>query len=279
MRLGQARIGVSGWTYPPWRGAFYPPGLAHRRELAHAAARLTSIEINGTFYGMQHPDSFAHWHDDTPDDFLFAVKGPRYITHFLRGRQAETPVANFLASGVLRLGAKLGPLLWQFPALHRFDPDNVADFLALLPHDTEAAAAMAARHDERLAGRAWTRTDAPRALRHAIEVRHASFAVPAFTELAARAGVAVVWSDAPAWPHFDILTADFGYARLHGNETLYQSRYTDAEIAAWAARVAAWRRGPPARDAFVYFDNTDKREAPLDAQRLIAAVAGQEDAV
>ncbi len=270
--IGQARIGVSGWTYAPWRGAFYPPGLPHRRELAHAAQHLTSIEINGTFYGLQRPDSFRRWAAETPDDFLFSVKAPRYITHFLRGREAATPIANFLASGVLLLGAKLGPLLWQFPSRHRFVADDFAAFLALLPHDTEAAAVMAARHDARLAGRAWTRTDAPRTLRHAVEIRHESFADPAFLDLLRRHDVALVCSDAPDWPRFTDLTAGFAYARLHGNATLYQSRYSDDELAEWAARVDAWRRGPPARDAFVYFDNTDKREAPLDAQRLIALV-------
>jgi uncharacterized protein YecE (DUF72 family) len=134
-RAGAIRIGISGWTYPPWRGAFYPKGLPQRCELAHASAAFRSIEINGTFYGMQTPSAFAHWADATPDGFVFAVKGPRFVTHMLRLRHVETPVANFIASGLLRLGAKLGPVLWQLPPTLRFDRALIGDFLALLPHD------------------------------------------------------------------------------------------------------------------------------------------------
>ncbi|MGQ3030980.1 MAG: DUF72 domain-containing protein, partial [Ferrovibrionaceae bacterium] len=155
----RVRIGISGWTYAPWRGAFYPDDLPKKRELAFAARRFEAIEINGTFYGLQTPASFGRWAEETPEDFVFAVKGSRFITHLLRLRDIETPLANFVASGLLRLGAKLGPILWQFPPSFRFEPDRLEAFLALLPQDTDAAARLARRHDGRLNGRAWIETD------------------------------------------------------------------------------------------------------------------------
>jgi uncharacterized protein YecE (DUF72 family) len=285
-RAGAVRIGISGWTYPPWRGKFYPEKLPHKRELAYAASQLSSIEINGTFYSLQRPESFERWAAETPEEFVFSLKGPRYITHILRLGEARTPLANFLASGLLRLGRKLGPILWQLPPSFRFDAERIEAFLALLPHDTEAAAALARQHDKKVSGRAWTRVDAKRKLRHAMEIRHASFAVPEFVSLLRKHKVALVCADTVEWPRLMDLTADFVYCRLHGSEELYASGYDDKSLDEWAARVRAWagggepakpervidRPGPQraARDVFVYFDNDAKVRAPFDARGLMA---------
>lgn len=286
---GRIRIGISGWTYAPWRGVFYPPRLAQKRELAHAAGIFGSIEINGTFYSLRRPENFAHWAAETPPSFVFAVKGPRFITHHLRLRNAEAPLANFFASGVLALGCKLGPVLWQLPPGLRFDAAQLAAFMRLLPHDTETAAVLARRHDERMQGRAFTEPDALRPVRHALEIRHVSFAVPEFVTLLRAHKVALVCADSVAWPRLMDLTADFVYCRLHGSKELYASGYDAPAIDAWAARVVAWARGSqPAdaacvvegdarslagRDVFVYFDNDAKVRAPFDAQALSARVA------
>ena len=287
MSVGAVRIGISGWRYAPWRGAFYPKGLVQRDELAHAARTFGSIEINGSFYSLQHPASWAAWFEQTPDDFVFAVKGPRFITHMKRLREIEAPIANFFASGVLRLGHKLGPVLWQFPASFGFDPATFEPFLCTLPRDSAHALELARGHDHRVAERRWLAIDATRPLRHAVEVRHPSFVDPDFVRLLRQYGVALVVADtAGRWPEKDDVTADFVYVRLHGSETLYQSAYTDAELDRWAACALAWRSGGQpadarlistqaprrrhARDVYVYFDNTDKLQAPLDAQRLMA---------
>ncbi len=278
------RVGISGWTYPPWRGTFYPAGLRQKDELAYAAGKFASIEVNGTFYGLQRPDSFAAWAAVVPPDFVFSVKAPRFITHIRRLRDVAVPVANFLGSGILRLGARLGPILWQLPPTLKFDAETIEAFLAMLPHDTDAAAEMARGHDARLDGRAWTQTDARRPLRHAMEVRHDSFRDDAFVALLRRHGVALVCADTPEWPRLGDVTADFIYARLHGSEQLYASGYDDAAIAAWAARAATWARGgTPAdlacvataaplapRDVFFYFDNDQKVLSPRDAAALAA---------
>ncbi len=283
---GEVRIGISGWRYPPWRGVFYPPGLAQAKELAFAASKFPTVEINGTFYSLQRPEFFAEWAAATPEDFVFAVKGSRYITHMLKLRNAAAPLANFFASGVLRLERKLGPMLWQFPPNFAFHPDRIEPFLRLLPRDTEAAAHLARRHDTRLQGRAWTRTDAPRVLRHAFEIRHDSFRTQAFTDLLTSYNVALVCADTVEWPRLMDVTADFVYCRLHGSEELYASGYDDAALDIWAARVAAWARGEepadaervgapaPSRnhDVFVYFDNDIKVRAPRDATGLIQRV-------
>ena len=285
---GTIRVGVSGWVYPGWRKAFYPAGLAQPRELAYMAEHLTSIEINGTFYSLQRPESFARWAAETPDGFQFAVKAPRFITHILRLKDMEKPLANFVASGLLRLGPKLGPILWQFPPSLRFDAERFEHFFSLLPHDTEAAAALARQHDGKVAGRAAVETDAKRPFRHAVETRHESFAVPDFVRLLRRYGVALVCTDSVEWPHLRDVTADFVYCRLHGSEELYASGYDDAALDQWAARVVAWSKGkepadvkrlldalPPKRarrDVYVYFDNDRKALAPYNAQALIARV-------
>jgi uncharacterized protein YecE (DUF72 family) len=281
---GRIRIGISGWTYKPWRGRFYPEGLPQKRELAYAAGTFDTIEINGTFYGLQRPESFAAWHDQTPDDFVFAIKGSRYITHFLRLREIEAPLANFLASGLLRLGPKLGPILWQFPPWMRFDPARFDAFLRLLPPDTEAALDLARRHDHRLEGRAWLAVDAKRPMRHAVEIRHDSFRDPAFISLLRRHRVALVCADTVDWPRLMDLTADFAYCRLHGSEELYVSGYSDESLDEWAARIRSWSAGGEPnnaklidfdqraarrlRDVYVYFDNDVKVRAPYDAQTL-----------
>jgi uncharacterized protein YecE (DUF72 family) len=284
---GDIRIGISGWRYAPWRGVFYPRGLPQRQELAHAAQRLGSIEINGSFYSLQRPELYAAWHDETPEDFVFALKGSRYITHMRRLQDVHAALANFLASGVLRLGAKLGPMLWQLPPTLRFDAARMDDFFALLPRDTDAALALARQHDARLDGRAWLQVDARRPLRHAVEVRHESFADPAFVALLRRHRIAPVVADtAGRWPRMEDLCADFVYLRLHGDEALYASGYGDAALDDWARRIEAWAGGaqvddarlasPTAgprrarRDVYCYFDNDVKVHAPYDAARLAA---------
>ena len=284
---GDVRIGISGWTYAPWRGVFYPQGLAQAQELEFASGQFRSIEINGTFYRAQRPESFADWASRTPEDFVFSVKASRFITHIRRLKDVATPLANFFASGLLRLGEKLGPVLWQFPPNFRFDAERIDAFLAMLPHDTEAAAQLARQHDERFKDRLWTETDAKRPVRHAIEIRHESFRDPHFVDLLRRHDVALVCADTVSWPRLMDVTSDFVYCRLHGSEELYASGYDDAALDAWADRVTAWaagkepadakRIGPPARasgtrDVFVYFDNDTKVRAPHDASELMSRV-------
>ena len=283
-----ACVGTSGWVYPPWRGTFYPPGLPHRRELEYLSRQVNSIEINGSFYSLQRPASYQAWAAATPEDFIFAVKGGRFITHMKKLRDVETPLANFFASGVLALGAKLGPLLWQLPPNLAFDADRLATFLALLPRSTAEAATLAHRHDERLEGRAWTCTDLDRPLRHALEVRHPSYRDPALIELLRSQDVALVIADtAGTWPYLEDITADFVYIRLHGDSELYVSGYSDEALNTWAQRIRGWRAGespptehtiaPPAparpREIFVYFDNDAKVRAPVDAISLARKLA------
>jgi uncharacterized protein YecE (DUF72 family) len=282
---GTVRIGISGWTYAPWRGNFYPPGLLHADELSYASRQVDTIEINGTFYGLQRPDAFARWYHETPDGFVFAVKGPRFITHIRRLREVETPLANFFASGVLRLEEKLGPVLWQFPASFRFSAERLDHFFALLPRDAEAAAALATGRSEWLADRSWVKTGQRRELRHAIEIRHESFLDPAFVALLRKHQVALVFADSVAWPYAEDVTADFVYLRLHGSEELYASGYSDEALDHFAARIRLWARGlepndarrispdpnpagPVPRDVYAYFDNDAKVRAPVDARSL-----------
>jgi uncharacterized protein YecE (DUF72 family) len=289
--MAETRVGISGWTYPGWRGIFYPEGLAHRRELDFASRRMSSVEINGSFYSLQTPSSYAKWRDETPPGFVFAVKGGRFITHMKKLNDVEEPLANFFASGVLRLGDKLGPILWQFPQQLGFLEERFERFLELLPRTTGEAAELAKRHGPKLEGRAWTRADADRPLRHAFEMRHPAFFGPGFVRLLRRHGAALVFADtAQRWPYAEDLTADFVYVRLHGAEHLYASGYTDAQLDWWAERIRAWRAGaepadalrasgepPPAaaeRDVYVYFDNDAKVRAPFDALRLAERLGG-----
>jgi uncharacterized protein YecE (DUF72 family) len=280
---GDVRIGISGWTYTPWRGDFFPAGLKQRQELGYASAMFRVIEINGTFYRLQRPAAFGSWFDATPDDFMFTVKGPRFITHIRRLRDVEAPLANFLASGVLRLGAKLGPFLWQFPPNFRFEPEPMRAFLALLPRDTEQAVALARKEDGRLKGDVWLKTDAHRPLRHAIEIRHESFRDPAFVTMLRDQNIALVCADTVHWPRLFDITADFVYCRLHGSRELYRSGYNAADLDLWADRVRDWTAGKQPEgdhagpvvgnlgrhDVFVFFDNTDKRHAPKNARGLM----------
>ncbi|HVW75370.1 MAG TPA: DUF72 domain-containing protein [Rhizomicrobium sp.] len=275
------RIGISGWRYAPWRGKFYPQGLRQADELAYAAGKFSTVEINGTFYSLQRPEFFECWRDATPRDFVFAVKGARFITHMKKLKDVETPLANFFASGVLALKEKLGPVLWQLPPNFVFRPEKLAAFFELLPRTTRQAARLARRHDSRLDGRACLKADADRPLRHALEIRHDSFRDPAFIALLRRHDVALVVADTVEWPLLMDATADFVYVRLHGSQQLYASGYGPRALARWAARIQAWSRGqeaegehagPPAakkpRDVYVYFDNDAKVRAPFDAQAL-----------
>jgi uncharacterized protein YecE (DUF72 family) len=286
-RAGTVHIGISGWTYPPWRGVFYPKGLPQKRELDYATSQFSTLEINGTFYGMQRPDAFADWADRAPDGFIYAVKAPRFITHMRRLRDVETPLANFIASGLLRLGPKLGPILWQFPPNFRFDAERIEAFLKLLPPDTKTAAQCGRGHDDRLKARAWLKVDAERPIRHAFEIRHDSFRTPEFISLLRQYNVALVCADTVEWPRLMDLTSDFVYCRLHGSEVLYASGYDDKSLNEWAERVTAWAEGrEPAdaeridgkgrqrrRDVFVYFDNDMKVRAPFDAHALADRVS------
>jgi uncharacterized protein YecE (DUF72 family) len=280
------RIGISGWRYPGWRGNFYPPKMPQRAELSYASARLNSIEINGSFYSLQKPEYYAQWYEDTPAGFLFSVKAPRYITHIRRLRDIDKPVANFLASGVFNLKEKLGPILWQFPPNFKFNPELFEAFLGGLPHDTKAALAIARKRDERMHGRTRLAIDESRPLRHAVEIRNASFVDPAFVDMLRRHRVALVVADAAGkWPYYEDVTADFMYLRLHGETELYSSGYDDPALDRWAARIRAWSAGsqpadarliesgaPPKarrRDIHCYFDNDYKVRAPFDAQGLM----------
>ncbi len=282
------RIGISGWRYAPWRGSFYPARLPQHAELAFAAERLASIEINGSFYSLQRPESYEAWYRQTPADFVFAVKGGRFITHMKRLKDIERPLANFFASGLFNLREKLGPILWQFPPNFRFDRERFGAFLERLPRDTEAARALARRRDLRIMrGRTCLTLDAARPLRHAVEVRHASFLDPGFIDLLCAQGIALVIAEsAGRWPMLEDVTADFLYLRLHGHKELYRSGYGEKALERWAERIRVWQAGDeptpsrkilPARsaprrprDVYCYFDNTDdKLRAPFDAQSLM----------
>jgi uncharacterized protein YecE (DUF72 family) len=287
---GKIRIGISGWTYKPWRGVFYPEALVQKHELSYAAEIFPSIEVNGTFYGLQRPEAFARWRDETPDGFVFAVKGSRYITHMLKLKDVERPLANFMASGLLRLGSKLGPILWQFPPRMKFDAQRFRSFLETLPRTTGEAVTLARRHDERLNGRSWLQCECDQPLRHALEIRDDSFRNSDFIDLLREHGAALVCADTVAWPRLMDLTADFVYCRLHGSEQLYVSGYDEAALDRWADRVRAWAKGGEpedavrvagptkplntGRDVFVYFDNDAKVRAPADAMALAKRLAG-----
>jgi uncharacterized protein YecE (DUF72 family) len=291
--VGTIRIGISGWRYEPWRGVFYPRDLAQHRELEFAARAFPSVEINGSFYSLQTPASYAAWYAATPDRFVFSVKGPRYITHILRLKNVLRPLANFFASGVFELREKLGPILWQFPPSMSYDAARFGEFLALLPRDTGAALRLARRRDARMHGRSSLRIDTARPLRHAVEIRHTSFASGAFIGQLREHRVALVVADtAGKWPLLEDVTADFMYLRLHGDKQLYASGYSDAALDRWAGRIRAWQRGVEPRDArlasesqprdarharsrdvFCYFDNDVKVRAPFDADRLMHKLA------
>jgi uncharacterized protein YecE (DUF72 family) len=279
------KIGISGWRYKPWRGVFYPEDLRQDQELHFASRQLPTIEINGTFYNLQRPEYFRHWAAETPEDFVFSVKCPRFITHIKRLKDVQAPLANFYATGVLGLGSKLGPFLWQFPPNFKFDPERIEAFFKLLPTDAAQAASLARRHADRPFSRPTVRAANNRPLRHAMEIRNDSFRNPAFIDLLRTYNIALVCADTVEWPRLMDLSSDFVYCRLHGSEVLYTSGYDDASLNQWAARIAAWARGAEApdgeraspkpgpklsqRDVYVYFDNDVKVRAPRDAHSLI----------
>jgi uncharacterized protein YecE (DUF72 family) len=261
----RVRIGISGWQYKGWRGDFYPAGLRHRSELAYAAERLDTIEINGSFYSLKSPANYQDWARQAPDDFVFAVKGGRFITHMKQLRDVEVALANFYASGVLALGHALGPTLWQLPERMRYEPQRLKDFLELLPATARAAGALASRHDDKVAD-PWTDPGADRPIRHALEVRHESFADPSLLGLLRDHRVALVVTHGGAeWPLLEELTTDFAYVRLHGAPDLYASGYSEDDLASWAAKVQGWSESA---DVYVYFDNDANGRAPWDALRL-----------
>jgi uncharacterized protein YecE (DUF72 family) len=280
------RVGISGWRYSGWRGQFYPNELAQKRELEYASRQVNSIEINGSFYSLQRPENYHAWHEATPGDFVFSVKASRFLTHMRRLKDADTALANFLASGILRLREKLGPILWQLPPNFAYDRARLESFFRLLPRTTTAAAGLARQHDSKVAGRAWTKAESECPLRHAVEVRHPSFENRDFITLLREQNIALVVADtAGKWPFFEDATSDFVYVRLHGDTELYVSGYTPSALESWARKVRSWAAGrTPAgaklvaprphpqsrgRDVFVYFDNDAKVHAPFDAISLM----------
>src|SRR5579864_4929069 len=222
---GKIRIGVGGWTFEPWRGAFFPKGLPHARELEYAGSKLTSIEINGTYYGSQKPASFMKWHDETPDDFVFAVKGPRFATNRRVLAEASESIERFFKTGVTGLKAKLGPVNWQFATTKRFDADDFAAFLKLLPKSVDGLA-----------------------IRHVVEVRHESFKHPDFIALAREHGVAIVMAGGADYPQIADVTAPFVYARIMATKETEERGYSAAALDRWAARAKAWGAGGAPED-------------------------------
>ena len=240
---GAIRIGVGGWTFEPWRGVFYPEGLAHKRELEFASRALSSIEINGTYYSTFKPDSWRKWRDETPERFVFSVKASRFCTNRKALATAGESVERFIAQGLTELGAKLGPINWQFMATKKFDPEDFAAFLALLPREKDGIA-----------------------LRHAMEVRSPTFATPRFYDLARKHRVAIVYAKDEDFPEIDEPTADFTYARLMASREDVETGVTNAELARFARQARAWaRRG----DVFAYFISGAKVRNPAAAQALI----------
>lgn len=245
---GSIRVGIGGWTYEPWRGTFYPPGLPQAKELAFVGEQLTADEINGTFYRGQSPASFAKWRDAVPEDFVFSLKASRYCVNRKVLGEAGESIGRFVTQGITELGGKLGPILWQLAATKQFDAADIAAFLALLPQSQDGIA-----------------------LRHAIEPRHESFRDPAFFDLARKAGVAVVYADAAKYPCFEEQTAGFTYARLQNARADEPSGYSGAELDRWADHARDWAKG--GRDVFVFFINGGKERAPAAARGLIERLA------
>lgn len=242
--MGSIRVGTSGWSYASWRGDFYPKGLVQRRELAYLAERLSTVEVNGSFYSLQRPSTYRRWREETPDDFVLAVKGSRFITHLKRLRDVEDGLARFFGSGVLELGPKLGPVLWQLPASLPYDAALMGSFYRLLP----------------------------RGVRHVVEFRHRSFCVDeAFAQMREH-GIGCVVSDSPGrWPMAEVVTSDVVHVRLHGHTELYASGYAPRSLDRWASKCRRWSEQA---DVFVYFDNDARGRAPHDAVALRARLDG-----
>jgi uncharacterized protein YecE (DUF72 family) len=258
---GAIRVGIGGWTFEPWRGVFYPAGLPHKRELAYAAEHLTAIEINGTYYSRFKPESFAGWRDAAPDGFVYTVKASRYCTTRRVLAEAGESIGRFCEQGIVELGDKLGPILWQFMETKKFDADDFGAFLKLLPAKRDGVA-----------------------LRHAVQVRHESFACPEFVALARAAGVAIVYADSAKYPAIADVTGPFVYARLESGVEEIETGYHPAALDGWAATARDWAAGeapaglpyveaaaPPkvARDTFVFFISGAKVRAPAGAMGLI----------
>jgi uncharacterized protein YecE (DUF72 family) len=245
-KVGKIFVGIGGWNFAPWRGSFYPKGLVQSQELHYASRELTSIEINSTFYGLQKPATYQKWHDETPDGFVFSVKAPRFVTHRKSLASGETSIQRFLASGVLQLGAKLGPINWQLAPEKQFDAEDLAQFLALLPRKLEG-----------------------RPLRHALEVRHASFDCEEFIELARKHQVAVVEAGDSTYPRIEAHTAPFSYLRVMGTKASAPKGYSPAALARWAERAQTLARNG---DVFLYFISGAKERNPQAARALLAAL-------
>jgi uncharacterized protein YecE (DUF72 family) len=271
--VGRIRVGISGWRYRAWRGDFYPDGLRQKDELRYAAERLGTIEVNGSFYSLQRPTSYAAWSEAVPDDCVLAVKGGRYITHMKKLIDVESALANFFASGVLALGDKLGPVLWQLPEVLAFDAERMTTFFDLLPRTTAEAADLAERHDDKLPDeRSLTTPIVPgeRPVRHVLEFRHPSFCEPEALDLLRQHDIGCVVADtAGHWVEADAVTSDVVYVRLHGDVDLYTSGYSPEALDRWAERCLAWAQEA---DVYVYLDNDARGHAPWDALALQARV-------
>lgn len=274
-----ARIGAAGWKKPLWRGQFYPPGLPQRRELEYVTDRLSSLELNATFHALPRPSTYLDWHAQTPEGFVFAVKGHKVVTHNHGLRKAAADVTDFLASGLLGLREKLGPVLWQLPPTLAFDRDTVEAFFTALPHSVYEAQQLI-RHTG-VGEMDSVAADAPdRPIRHAIEVRHPSFSTPDFVDQLHRHGVAAVVTNSSEWPTLPASTADFVYVRLQGKAN--PEGYDDATLDGWAKRVKGWLSGENSadgtgRDVFAYFIDRDGTRPPFDAMRLRARLDGPDD--
>ena len=262
--MGKVRVGVSGWSYDAWRGDYYPEDQPRKKWLSWISRRFATLEANGSFYSLLSPSTYGAWYDQTPRDHRIAVKGSRFITHNKKLGNARLALANFLASGVLALGEKLGPILWQLSSRQAFDRGRLEAFFDLLPRDTRAAASLAAEHDGRVE-EPFLAAEPNHRIRHVIEPRHATFFEPDAIRVLRRARVALAVSHAGRWPMHEELTAGFAYVRLHGAPVTYASGYTDEQLGGWARKIRAWAR---AGDVYVYFDNDARGHAPHDAERL-----------
>lgn len=268
--MAKIYVGMSGWTYPPWRGDFYPKGLVQKRELEYASRQVNALEINGTFYSLQKPSSFQKWFEETPDDFIFTIKAGQYMTHVQRLKEVEESLCNFFASGLLCLKDKMGPILWQLPPYLPFKDDRFEKFFESLPHDSRALEKMAARHTSKMNGRAFTEAHRKFAVRHAIEVRHPSFICPEFFDLLKKYNVAHVFTHSGTLvPYEEEITSDFIYARMYGEGKDYKKGYPVKVIEEWGQKVKKWSSGKAGKDCFILFGTEVKERSPFDAIHLL----------